>query len=195
MRRNRKRLVAVVAVGLSLLVCALPTLAADWERYANPRFGTSAEVPVDGFAPDPAPENGDGQGWTSTDGKGQILVFGAFVLVDETFERLSRLPTEHRAGGWPRRHIFRRREKLVRLFGDERRRHHLREGGAVARLLHADREPHLSEISGEPARALRSDRPAHGEEPARRPSRGVRIAISPAPPASYPLSADSGYRN
>jgi hypothetical protein len=85
MRRGPKRLVAVIAVGLALLVCADPALAGDWERYANPRFGTSAEIPGDGFAPDPAPENGDGQGWTSTDGKGQILVFGAFVLVDETF--------------------------------------------------------------------------------------------------------------
>jgi len=80
-----RRLIAVIAVTLALLVCALPARADDWERYANPRFGTSAEVPVDGFAPDPAPENGDGQGWTSTDGKGQILVFGSFVLVDETF--------------------------------------------------------------------------------------------------------------
>ena len=81
-----KRFVEVIAVALPLLVCAFPALADDWERYANPRFGTSAEVPVDGFTPDPAPENGDGQGWTSTDGKGQILVFGAFVLVDETFD-------------------------------------------------------------------------------------------------------------
>jgi len=80
------RLIAVIAVGLPLLVCAIPALAADWERYANPRFGTSAEVPVDGFAPDPAPENGDGQGWTSTDGKGQILVFGSFIIVAETFD-------------------------------------------------------------------------------------------------------------
>jgi hypothetical protein len=86
MRRGPKRLVAVIAVGLALLVCADPAVAGDWERYANPRFGTSTEVPVDGFAPDPASENGDGQGWTSTEGKAQIRVFGAFVLVDETFD-------------------------------------------------------------------------------------------------------------
>jgi hypothetical protein len=79
------RLIAVVAVGLPLLACAVPALAADWELYANPRFGTSAEVPRQGFTPDPAPENGDGQAWTSTDGKGQIRVFGAFMVVADTF--------------------------------------------------------------------------------------------------------------
>jgi hypothetical protein len=73
-------------MGLPLLACASPVLAADWQRYANPRFGTSAEVPVDGLAPDPAPENGDRQGWTSTDGKGQILVFGSFIVVADTFD-------------------------------------------------------------------------------------------------------------
>jgi hypothetical protein len=86
MRKNPKRLVAVIAVGLPLLACAIPALAAEWERYANPRFGTSAEVPVDGFAPDPASENGDGQRLDVNRGQGQVRVFGACILVDETFD-------------------------------------------------------------------------------------------------------------
>ena len=86
MSEDPSRLIAAIAVGLLLLVSAVPALAADWERYANPRFGTSAEVPVNGFSADPAPENGDGQGWTSTDGKGQIRVFGSFIVVAETFK-------------------------------------------------------------------------------------------------------------
>jgi hypothetical protein len=44
MSGDSNRLIAVVAVGLPLLVCAMPALAVDWERYANPRFGTSAEI-------------------------------------------------------------------------------------------------------------------------------------------------------
>jgi hypothetical protein len=46
-----KSLITVFAAALPPLVCAIPALAAEWARYANPRFGTSAEIPLDGFAP------------------------------------------------------------------------------------------------------------------------------------------------
>jgi len=39
-----------------------------WATYSNPRFGTTADYPADLFTVlDPPPENGDGQGFQTTD--------------------------------------------------------------------------------------------------------------------------------
>lgn len=53
--------------------------------YVNPRFGTAVEVPADGFKPNPAPENGDGQSWVGDDGYGFISVFASHIIVAEDF--------------------------------------------------------------------------------------------------------------
>ena len=74
--------VAVIAIdGL-----ASKRSAGDWTRYTNDRFGASAEVPAAGFVIEPPPTNGDGRGWKSADGKGEILVYGSFTGEAETFD-------------------------------------------------------------------------------------------------------------
>ena len=82
----RFRTVGLIAMFCVLFV-AVAAQAGDggWWRYVNPRFGTAADIPVAGFVPDPAPENGDGKAWTSTDGLGHIAVYGSHVAVAEDF--------------------------------------------------------------------------------------------------------------
>ena len=75
---------ALAAAGLAGL--ATSALAGDWTRYTNDRFGASAEVPATGFAIEPPPTNGDGRGWKSSDGKGEISVYGSFTGEAETFD-------------------------------------------------------------------------------------------------------------
>ena len=58
----------------------------DWIRYSNPRFGTMVDVPKNGFIANPPPANGDGQSWTSVDGRGQISIYGSFIVTVENFE-------------------------------------------------------------------------------------------------------------
>jgi hypothetical protein len=68
-----------ILIPLSILLSALTSLSAnagDWQTYTNTRFGTTTEIPAHGFTAEPASQNGDGQSWTSEDGRGQILVFG-----------------------------------------------------------------------------------------------------------------------
>ncbi len=73
-------------LALALLALTVPALAAEWVRYTNPRFGATADVPTEGFIANPPPDNGDGQSWTSEDGKGLITVYGSFAAIVETFE-------------------------------------------------------------------------------------------------------------
>ena len=73
-------------LALVIMALAVPALAADWVRYSNPRFGATADVPAEGFIANPPPDNGDGQSWVSEDGKGEIAVYGSFVVIAETFE-------------------------------------------------------------------------------------------------------------
>jgi len=73
-------------LALAIMTLAVSALAADWVRYTNPRFGATADVPAEGFIANPPPDNGDGQSWASEDGKGEIAVYGSFVVINETFE-------------------------------------------------------------------------------------------------------------
>lgn len=50
--------------------------AGGWTRYASPRFGTAIKYDAGLFVPQPAPENGDGQAFLSTDGQASFVVFG-----------------------------------------------------------------------------------------------------------------------
>ena len=61
-------------------------LADAWTTYVNPRFGTRADVPAEGFVADPPPQNGGGQSWSSTDGRGRISVYGTFTVVADSFK-------------------------------------------------------------------------------------------------------------
>lgn len=76
---------ALTAAALIVVWCSV-ALANGWTTYVNPRFGTRAEVPLNGFSVDRPPENGDGQSWTSTDGKSRISVYGSFMVVADTFK-------------------------------------------------------------------------------------------------------------
>ena len=84
-RRLIPRLAAGMAAAMAL-ACASSALAGDWTRYTNDRFGASAEVPATGFVIEPPPTNGDGRGWKSADGKGEISVYGSFTGDAETFD-------------------------------------------------------------------------------------------------------------
>lgn len=74
-----------IAAALIVSWCSV-ALADGWTTYVNPRFGTTAEVPLGGFTADRPPENGDGQSWTSTDGKGRISAYGSYLVVADTLQ-------------------------------------------------------------------------------------------------------------
>jgi hypothetical protein len=46
-----------------------------WQTYLNDRFGMRFDFPANVFAPQPAPENGDGRSFRSEDGTLQIVAF------------------------------------------------------------------------------------------------------------------------
>ena len=52
--------------------------------YCNERFGFCVERPID-FKPLPAPENGDGRGFVSPDGKAEYVAFGSLAVEDVNF--------------------------------------------------------------------------------------------------------------
>lgn len=83
-----QRMIACKGTLASALVFAFASaaLADAWTRYVNPRFGTRADVPAEGFVADPAPQNGGGQSWTSVDGQGRISVYGSFTVVADSFK-------------------------------------------------------------------------------------------------------------
>ncbi len=76
----------VTAFFMPMLFVA-PAFSAQWERYVNSRFGTSAEVPARGFIAEPVPANNDGQIWKSADGRGSIAVYGSYISVVDTFKQ------------------------------------------------------------------------------------------------------------
>ncbi|WP_183364575.1 hypothetical protein [Gellertiella hungarica] len=55
---------------------AAPALAEGWEHYENARFRFVIDVP-EGFVAKPAPDNGDGQKWTTPDGYAELIAFGS----------------------------------------------------------------------------------------------------------------------
>ena len=67
---------SLTLVAFALFTLALPSsaLSADFTAYANTRYGTGADVPVD-FRAEPPSVNGDGQRFTAPDG-GTVTVFG-----------------------------------------------------------------------------------------------------------------------
>lgn len=78
-----------LALICSLLVCASVALAApSWRRYANDRFGVTADVPADWQA-QPPPENDDGLTFRSPDGRASLAVYGRFVTEDSATNALA----------------------------------------------------------------------------------------------------------
>ena len=92
MRQSTPTLCAFcVVVALSIaaaLLCALSlTSFAEerWRTYTNPRFGTTADYPADLFTvADPPPENDDGQGFRTTDGRAQLSIYGSWNVDSNT---------------------------------------------------------------------------------------------------------------
>lgn len=63
-----------LGAGAARADCAAPT---QWQEFANPRFGVRIEAPVDCFKALPPPQNGDGLGFVSRDGRAEFGFYGA----------------------------------------------------------------------------------------------------------------------
>jgi hypothetical protein len=57
---------------------------AGYVLYQNARFGTFLAYPSATFAPDPAPDNGDGRRFTSHDGSAEVLVWSQYNSMGQT---------------------------------------------------------------------------------------------------------------
>lgn len=70
----------VVIALVPVILCAggSSAFAADWEHYQNARFRFALDVPA-GFTAKPAPDNGDGQKWTTPDGYAELIAYGSFA--------------------------------------------------------------------------------------------------------------------
>ena len=81
MRLKLDKLSSDCVIALVIGICAITNPAAAqqrWSTYINPRFGTTADYPSDMFnIRDPAPVNGDGQGFRTADGRAQLSIYGA----------------------------------------------------------------------------------------------------------------------
>ena len=79
-----RRLALTFAIG----ICASLDVAAaqqQWTTYMNPRFGTIADYPADIFTVrDPPPENGDGQGFGTEDGRAHLSIYGTRNVESDT---------------------------------------------------------------------------------------------------------------
>jgi hypothetical protein len=65
---------------VTLAFYAAPAFGQAWESYGNARFGYEIAIPP-GFAESaPPPTNGDGQIYSSPDGRAELRVWGANVL-------------------------------------------------------------------------------------------------------------------
>lgn len=77
-----------LALTFAIGICASINVAAakeQWATYMNPRFGTIADYPASIFTVrDPPPENGDGQSFRSSDGRAQLLIYGARNAENDT---------------------------------------------------------------------------------------------------------------
>jgi hypothetical protein len=73
-----------VVVGL-LALSGMSLAKEHWATYANPRFGTETDYPADLFTvQDPPPENGDGATFRTADGRGQLAIYGAYNVENDT---------------------------------------------------------------------------------------------------------------
>jgi hypothetical protein len=71
-----------VLAALTLFVLAGTALSADgWTRYLNPRYGYGIDIPP-GFTPISESDNSDGGTSRSADGRAELAVWGANLLVD-----------------------------------------------------------------------------------------------------------------
>lgn len=81
------RTASLGAVAL-LAVAAAAAAEPQYRTYANPRFGTTADVPADWKA-DPPPENGDGLRFRSPDQRASLTVSGmlnSYDTIDEAMK-------------------------------------------------------------------------------------------------------------
>jgi hypothetical protein len=80
-----------LALIFAIVICASINVAAaqeKWATYMNPRFGATVDYPATIFTVrDPAPENGDGQSFHSSDGHAQLLIYGAYNTEGDTPQR------------------------------------------------------------------------------------------------------------
>jgi hypothetical protein len=80
-----------LALTFAFGICASINVAVaqeKWATYVNPRFGTIADYPANIFTVrDPEPENGDGQSFHSSDGRAQLLIYGAHNAEGDTPQR------------------------------------------------------------------------------------------------------------
>lgn len=70
-------------------------VASDWLSYQNPRFGTMAHIPAQGFAAQPPSANGDGRIWVAQNGQGEFRVFGAYMLTVMNFAALQSIHKQY----------------------------------------------------------------------------------------------------
>ncbi len=71
---------------------AVAAAAPQYRTYANPRFGTTADVPAD-WKPDAPPANGDGLKFRSPDGRASITVSGMLNVYDTVEEAMAAYET------------------------------------------------------------------------------------------------------
>lgn len=84
--RRRRILLAVSAALIVTMGATAAAKAADWGRYANPRFGTAMDYPRDRFPGAPmGSENGDGATFISGDGAAELRIWGAHGIDDWRF--------------------------------------------------------------------------------------------------------------
>jgi serine/threonine-protein kinase len=72
---------------LALIAFAAAAAAPQYRSYANPRFGTTADVPAD-WKSDPPPANGDGLRFNSPDKRATITVSGSLNIYDTVEEAM-----------------------------------------------------------------------------------------------------------
>jgi uncharacterized protein YraI len=60
----------------------------DWVRWENARFGMGIDYPAALFSPEPAPQNGDGQSFSTSDGRAGFFVFGQWNALGLSLEEL-----------------------------------------------------------------------------------------------------------
>lgn len=72
-------------------VSATAAASERWQTYTNPRFGTQADVPVGDFTAVSPPANGDGLKWISSDGLGELSVYGSFGGSPETWAEYQKM--------------------------------------------------------------------------------------------------------
>ncbi len=77
----RRRYVAILAA----LISASPAAAADFKKYENGRYGYVVDVPGD-FKTTLVPENGDGIGLQSLDGKTKLSIWGNYFTEGGFFQ-------------------------------------------------------------------------------------------------------------